>query len=131
MGEAGRLQTQAIKGTPAPRKEVALTLAHLPARVVLEEPFFVTLRIENCTERGLGPLRVAFAQREVADKKIVISGAWDNVVDELPPKGSQQLRLCLVALAAGVHKLSGLSVLDARDSRPYDSLPVTDVQVFR
>ncbi|KAL4458792.1 hypothetical protein ABPG75_013657 [Micractinium tetrahymenae] len=65
MGQMARLQTQMISLPPqqGPR-EASLSIAHLPARVVVGVPFTATLRVRSLLDRPLGPLKVAAAPQE-------------------------------------------------------------------
>lgn len=129
LGETGRLQTQQILGNPMLRKEVELKVVDLPASVVLETPFLVGFQLLNCTDRRVGPLRVSTSRDEAlgAPRAIVVSGLWALTVPPLAPQASTTFTLCLVALAAGVQKLTGVAVHDA-DGKPYDTL--TPIEMF-
>lgn len=43
-----------------PTRELSLTLARLPPAVVAERPFLLELRVDNATDRRLGPLKISF-----------------------------------------------------------------------
>ncbi|KAL2932074.1 Trafficking protein particle complex subunit 13-like protein [Bienertia sinuspersici] len=60
LGEPGRLQTQNILGSPAPRKEIDLQVVKIPPAIFLHKPFEVQLSLTNQTERALGHLRFGF-----------------------------------------------------------------------
>eukprot|EP00271_Cylindrocystis_brebissonii_P015586 TRINITY_DN38520_c0_g1_i1.p1 TRINITY_DN38520_c0_g1~~TRINITY_DN38520_c0_g1_i1.p1 ORF type:complete len:454 (-),score=82.78 TRINITY_DN38520_c0_g1_i1:56-1417(-) len=130
LGEPGRLQTQQILGNPIPRKEVELRLLELPSTVVLEHPFLVKCRVFNCTDRTVGPLRVILHREGSSEgKAIVVSGPWALMVPEMEQHSSVDVSVCLVALASGVQRMSGISVEDQRDGKPYDTLAPTEVFV--
>ncbi|CAI5505438.1 unnamed protein product [Closterium sp. Naga37s-1] len=133
LGEPGRLQTQQILGNPIARKEVELKLVSLPTRIVLERPFLVHCRVHNNSDRPLGPLRIVIARDEpvttTTPRAIVVSGPWTMTIISIAPNSSADFNLSMVALASGVHKISGVGVVDARDSKPYDALTPTEVYV--
>ncbi|CAI7861327.1 unnamed protein product, partial [Closterium sp. NIES-53] len=133
LGEPGRLQTQQILGNPIARKEVELKLVSLPSRIVLERPFLVHCRVHNNSDRPLGPLRIVIARDEpvttTTPRAIVVSGPWTMTIISIAPNSSADFNLSMVALASGVHKISGVGVVDARDSKPYDALTPTEVYV--
>ncbi|GJP48235.1 hypothetical protein CLOM_g7500 [Closterium sp. NIES-68] len=133
LGEPGRLQTQQILGNPIARKEVELKLVSLPNRIVLERPFLVHCRVHNNSDRPLGPLRIVIARDEPVTgstpRAIVVSGPWTMTIVSIASNSSADFNLSMVALASGVHKISGVGVVDARDSKPYDALTPTEVYV--
>ncbi|CAM6096380.1 unnamed protein product [Calypogeia fissa] len=131
LGEPGRLQTQQIMGNPIPRKDVSLELVELPSRIILERAFLVRLSVNNFTDRRVGPLQISMLQDETlgGTRAIVVNGLWNLIVPQLEPWASTDVNLSLVAVAVGVQRIIGIRVTDARDGKPYDTLPPTEVFV--
>ncbi|KAK9811919.1 hypothetical protein WJX72_012399 [[Myrmecia] bisecta] len=138
MGEVGRLQTQQIMGAPTARKEVELKLLSLPARIMLEQPFEAVLTVQSNVERRVGPLLLHLAPplgadaqnaQKASDGNLLVQGVRSVVVDELAPFGEQQVRMVLLPVASGVQRITGVTLVDEREGKPYDSLLPTDLLV--
>ncbi|KAG0613204.1 hypothetical protein M758_6G085200 [Ceratodon purpureus] len=131
LGEPGRLQTQQILGNPSPRKEVSLRIVELPSRIVVERPFQVRMSVSNQTDRAIGPLQISISQDDDqgVPRAIVVNGLWSMTVPQLEPLASTDVYLSLLATAVGVQKITGITVADRRDGKPYDTLTATEVFV--
>mmetsp|Transcript_130 Transcript_130/g.468 ORF Transcript_130/g.468 Transcript_130/m.468 type:complete len:451 (+) Transcript_130:290-1642(+) len=144
MGEVGRLQTQQIMGAPTSRRELELKVASLPKEIRIHEPFEVTLTVQSHVERRVGPLRLdcivqtpgeatGHSTRNPAllaeEQNIAVAGPGSILVGELPPFGNASLSLTMVALVTGVQNITGLSLVDEREGKPYDVVPATQVFV--
>ncbi|GBG58896.1 hypothetical protein CBR_g24248 [Chara braunii] len=129
LGEPGHLQTQPIMSNTGAKVEIEVRLEELPSRIVLEHPFQVKCRIKNNTDHRTGPLRVAFSRDDAAVKAVVVNGTWAQTLSDVQPQASLVFPVHLVALAAGVQKITGLCVLDARDGTHFAVVPPTEIFV--
>lgn len=136
MGERGRLQTHQIMGSTAARDaaDVSLSLASPPAAsVALEDPFCVTVRVTNRTDRPLGAMRVrcraeAFDDGAAQAQDVVLLGEHSALVDGLQPRAHADVPLWLAATACGVRRLPPVELVGL-DNLPLDSLRGADVFV--
>uniref|UniRef100_A0A7S1T4R9 Trafficking protein particle complex subunit 13 n=1 Tax=Tetraselmis chuii TaxID=63592 RepID=A0A7S1T4R9_9CHLO len=138
MGEVGRLQTQQIMGAPTPRKEVEVKVVSLPSQVWIHKPFQAELLVRSHVERRVGPLRLvcsdtthdsSTAGQQTRQCSVAVCGLATSRVGELSPFGSATLTLTMVALGLGVQSISGLSLVDDREGKPYDSISHTQIFV--
>lgn len=56
--QVGRLQTQQIVGQSDARREVSVSMKHVPGQLSLGVPFEVRLQVRNNVDRRMGPLAV-------------------------------------------------------------------------
>jgi len=137
MGEAGRLQTQQIMGAASSRKELELKVTGLPPEIWIHRTFEAELTVQSHVDGRLGPLRLVCGGRPAGGRggaqaaqpgAVVATGPDSVVLPELAPFGSASVKLRMVAVEAGVQAISGVSVLDEREGKPYSE--VTPTQVF-
>lgn len=131
MGDPARLQTQLITMPPAPPRDLLLSLASLPPRLAVEQPFTAEVLISNPGARALGPLKLSYSEGGAAGGGggVVMEGPQSIVVEEVPARGSVSVGVRLLALAPGTQLLSGLMLTDERDGRVFDSLKPAEVFV--
>ncbi|XP_011625579.1 probable trafficking protein particle complex subunit 13 homolog [Amborella trichopoda] len=130
LGEPGRLQTQQILGSPISHKEIELQIGELPSIIILDKPFLVHLILTNHTERRIGPFEVSLSGDESPESNVVyVNGLWKLALPQLEALSSMNFNLSLIATRLGVQKISGITVLDAREKKIYDSLPTSEIFV--
>lgn len=90
-------------------------------------------------DRGMLQLPLAPSNRPTADvaptspgseaSSIIPSGITKHVIDQLSPNSSKLIGVSFLALSAGVHQLSGLTLQASDGSRVYDRLQPMDILV--
>ncbi|EFJ37353.1 hypothetical protein SELMODRAFT_76214 [Selaginella moellendorffii] len=129
LGETGRLQTQQINGSPTPKKPLDVKMTNLPQRILIERPFLVRMEVTNRSEQFTGPLRVVMSETDDngTPRTVLMNGLLSLMVPPLAPLASTELEVNLVAVAAGVQRVAGICLVDARDGRQVEFVPPTEV----
>lgn len=106
LGELGR-----IKSLPLQKKistdDVELTLTSVPQRIVLEQPFVVTLQITNRGPKFIQPQLVVL--KNIMDG-LLVNGHLEQDMGDLSPNMSNTLLLHMFPVKPGMQKITGLSV---------------------
>eukprot|EP00210_Caulerpa_lentillifera_P006038 g5770.t1 len=120
LGSVGRLQTQQIQGlqVASMSREVSGKIVSIqPQTIALHQPFEVVIRIENETERVLGPLLLKFqgdneTERMKEGSAIRILGIDVLDVKALERRASSDVTLSMVALKSGIQAIQSLEIVD-------------------
>ncbi|MQL90692.1 hypothetical protein Taro_023301 [Colocasia esculenta] len=129
LGESGRLQTQQILGSATAQKEIDIQLLDIPSMIILETPFSVCLRLRNRTERRMGPFEVHVSEDDSTEEKVVmVNGLKKQNLQQLDAHSFADFEVNMIAVRLGVHKISGITLLDVQTNNLLDTLP--DLEVF-
>lgn len=129
LGEVGRIKSLPLQKKPVSMDEVELTLTSIPSRIVLEQPFVVTLQITNRGTKFIQPQLVVL--KNVMDG-LLVNGHLEQDLGDLRPDTSNTLNLHMFPVKPGIQKITGLSVRVPDSSgivKAYDFNNLADVFV--
>ena len=99
-------------GLTASKAEVAVSLLGLPARVAMEAPFPLRCLVSNHTSERRVDLQLSYLP-ESATSGVVADGLHPVRTFELAAGEERELEIMVVAVASGVQRIAGVSVLQA------------------
>ncbi|XP_063819260.1 trafficking protein particle complex subunit 13 isoform X2 [Pseudophryne corroboree] len=124
LGERGRLQTSQLQRMAPGYGDVRLSLETIPDTVNLEEPFDITCKITNCSERTMDLIL------EMCNTNAIhwccVSG---RQLGKLHPSSSLFLTLTLLSSVQGLQSVSGLRLTDTFLKRTYEYDDIAQVCV--
>lgn len=124
LGERGRLQTSQLQRMAPGYGDVRLSLEAIPDTVNLEEPFHITCKITNCSERTMDLVL------EMCDTSSVHwCGISGRQLGKLHPSSSLCLALTLLSSVQGLQSVSGLRLTDTFLKRTYEYDDIAQVCV--
>uniref|UniRef100_H0VB56 Trafficking protein particle complex subunit 13 n=1 Tax=Cavia porcellus TaxID=10141 RepID=H0VB56_CAVPO len=124
LGERGRLQTSQLQRMAPGYGDVRLSLEAIPDTVNLEEPFHITCKITNCSERTMDLVL------EMCDTSSVHwCGVSGRQLGKLLPSASLGLALTLLSSVQGLQSVSGLRLTDTFLKRTYEYDDIAQVCV--
>jgi hypothetical protein len=94
------------------KAEVVVSLLGLPARVVMEAPFPLRCLVSNHTAERRVDLQLAYLP-ESATSGVVADGLHPFPTFQLAAGEQRELDIMVVAVAHGVQRIAGVSVLQA------------------
>ncbi|XP_051972190.1 trafficking protein particle complex subunit 13-like [Xyrauchen texanus] len=118
LGERGRLQTSQLQRMASGYGDVRLSLELIPDTVNLEEPFDITCKITNCSERTMDLLLEMCNTRSIH---------WCGVSGR--QLGNLSIQLKLVSSVQGLQSISGRRVTDTFLKRTYEYDDIAQVCV--
>ncbi|XP_032885699.1 trafficking protein particle complex subunit 13 isoform X4 [Amblyraja radiata] len=124
LGEKGRLQTSQLQRMAPGYGDVRLSLEMIPDTVNLEEPFEVTCKITNCSERTMD-----LVLEMCNTNAIHWCGVSGRQLGKLSPNSSLHLALKLLASVQGLQSISGLRLMDTFLKRTYEYDDIAQVCV--
>ncbi|XP_041046153.1 trafficking protein particle complex subunit 13 isoform X6 [Carcharodon carcharias] len=124
LGERGRLQTSQLQRMAPGYGDVRLSLEMIPDTVNLEEPFEVTCKITNCSERTMD-----LVLEMCNTNAIHWCGISGRQLGKLSPNSSLHLALKLLASLQGLQSISGLRLMDTFLKRTYEYDDIAQVCV--
>uniref|UniRef100_A0AAY4DK31 Trafficking protein particle complex subunit 13 n=1 Tax=Denticeps clupeoides TaxID=299321 RepID=A0AAY4DK31_9TELE len=124
LGERGRLQTSQLQRMAPGYGDIRLTLESVPDTVNLEEPFDITCKITNCSERTMDLVLEMCNTRSVH-----WCGVSGRQLGKLSPSASMSLPLKLLTSAQGLQSVSGLRLTDTFLKRTYEYDDIAQVCV--
>ncbi|XP_035628574.1 trafficking protein particle complex subunit 13-like isoform X1 [Oncorhynchus keta] len=124
LGERGRLQTSQLQRMAPGYGDVRLSLEMIPDTVNLEEPFDITCKITNCSERTMDLVL------EMCNTcSIHWCGVSGRQLGKVSPSASLALPLKLLSSVQGLQSISGLRLTDTFLKRTYEYDDVAQVCV--
>ncbi|TRY92588.1 hypothetical protein DNTS_020502 [Danionella cerebrum] len=124
LGERGRLQTSQLQRMAPGYGDVRLSLEFIPDTVNLEEPFDITCKITNCSERTMDLLLEMCNTRSVH-----WCGVSGRQLGKLSPSSSLSIPLKLLCSVQGLQLISGLRLTDTFLKRTYEYDDIAHVLV--
>ncbi|XP_043919291.1 trafficking protein particle complex subunit 13 isoform X2 [Protopterus annectens] len=115
LGERGRLQTSQLQRMAPGYGDVRLSLEAIPDTVNLEEPFDITCKITNCSERTMD-----LVLEMCNTNSIHWCGVSGRQLGKLSPSSSLHLSLKLLTSVQGLQSVSGLRLTDTFLKRTYE-----------
>ncbi|XP_075446287.1 trafficking protein particle complex subunit 13 isoform X3 [Ascaphus truei] len=124
LGERGRLQTSQLQRMAPGYGDVRLSLETIPDTVSLEEPFDITCKITNCSERTMDLIL------EMCNTNAIHwCGVSGRQLGKLHPSSSLHLALTLLSSVQGLQTISGLRLTDTFLKRTYEYDDIAQVCV--
>uniref|UniRef100_A0A8C1VHB8 Trafficking protein particle complex subunit 13 n=1 Tax=Cyprinus carpio TaxID=7962 RepID=A0A8C1VHB8_CYPCA len=124
LGERGRLQTSQLQRMAPGYGDVRLSLELIPDTVSLEEPFDITCKITNCSERTMD------LELEMCNTRSVHwCGVSGRQLGKLSPSASLSIPLKLLSSVQGLQSISGLRLTDTFLKRTYEYDDIAQVCV--
>uniref|UniRef100_A0A673YWR5 Trafficking protein particle complex subunit 13 n=1 Tax=Salmo trutta TaxID=8032 RepID=A0A673YWR5_SALTR len=124
LGERGRLQTSQLQRMAPGYGDVRLSLEMIPDTVNLEEPFDITCKITNCSERTMDLVL------EMCNTcSIHWCGVSGRQLGKVSPSASLALPLKLLSSVQGLQSISGLRLTDTFLKRTYEYDDIAQVCV--
>ncbi|XP_078221573.1 trafficking protein particle complex subunit 13 isoform X17 [Callithrix jacchus] len=124
LGERGRLQTSQLQRMAPGYGDVRLSLEAIPDTVNLEEPFHITCKITNCSERTMD-----LVLEMCNTNSIHWCGISGRQLGKLHPSSSLCLALTLLSSVQGLQSISGLRLTDTFLKRTYEYDDIAQVCV--
>ncbi|XP_008062688.1 trafficking protein particle complex subunit 13-like [Carlito syrichta] len=124
LGERGKLQTSQLPRMAPGYGDVRLSLEAIPDTVNLEEPFHVTCKITNCSERTMD-----LVLEMCNTNSIHWCGVSGRQLGKLRPSSSLCLALPLLSSVQGLQSVSGLRLTDTFLERTYEYDDIAQVCV--
>lgn len=124
LGERGRLQTSQLQRMAPGYGDVRLSLEAMPDTVNLEEPFHITCKITNCSERTMD-----LVLEMCNTNSIHWCGISGRQLGKLHPSSSLCLALTLLSSVQGLQSISGLRLTDTFLKRTYEYDDIAQVCV--
>ncbi|NXH70957.1 TPC13 protein, partial [Hydrobates tethys] len=124
LGERGRLQTSQLQRMAPGYGDVRLSLETIPDTVNLEEPFDITCKITNCSERTMD-----LVLEMCNTNSIHWCGVSGRQLGKLHPSSSLHLALTLLSSVQGLQSVSGLRLTDTFLKRTYEYDDIAQVCV--
>uniref|UniRef100_A0A7E4W704 Trafficking protein particle complex subunit 13 n=1 Tax=Panagrellus redivivus TaxID=6233 RepID=A0A7E4W704_PANRE len=109
MGEKGRLQTSALSRVTPGHGELRLTIEQIPGMVPVLQPFVISCKLYNCSER---PLDLVLSLDGSLQPDIVFCSTSGQHLGQVAPSKTVQFSLNAFATAAGLKSISGLRITD-------------------
>ncbi|XP_063579939.1 trafficking protein particle complex subunit 13 isoform X6 [Pongo abelii] len=125
LGERGRLQTSQLQRMAPGYGDVRLSLEAIPDTVNLEEPFHITCKITNCSERTMD-----LVLEMCNTNSIHWCGISGRQLGKLHPSSSLCLALTLLSSVQGLQSISGLRLTDTFLKRTYEYDDIAQVCVI-
>eukprot|EP00026_Physarum_polycephalum_P006721 Phypoly_transcript_06772.p1 GENE.Phypoly_transcript_06772~~Phypoly_transcript_06772.p1 ORF type:complete len:402 (-),score=59.33 Phypoly_transcript_06772:59-1264(-) len=128
LGEVGRIKSLPLQKKAISTDEVELTLTSIPPRIVLEQPFVVTLQVTNRGTKLIQPQLVVL--KNIMDG-LLVNGHLEQDLGELKQEASKTLSLHMFPVKPGIQKITGLSVRvpDGGSFKAYEFNNLADVFV--
>ncbi|XP_061554670.1 trafficking protein particle complex subunit 13 isoform X1 [Phycodurus eques] len=124
LGERGRLQTSQLQRMAPGYGDIRLSMEVIPDTVNLEEPFDISCKITNCSERTMDLL-----VEMINTSSVHWCGVSGRALGKLSPGASLSLPLTLLASVQGLQSISGLRLTDSFLKRTYEYDDVAQVCV--
>ncbi|XP_004862925.1 trafficking protein particle complex subunit 13 isoform X1 [Heterocephalus glaber] len=124
LGERGRLQTSQLQRMAPGYGDVRLSLEAIPDTVNLEEPFHITCKITNCSERTMDLVLEMYNTNSIH-----WCGISGRQLGKLHPSSSLCLALTLLSSVQGLQSVSGLRLTDTFLKRTYEYDDIAQVCV--
>ncbi|XP_053303987.1 trafficking protein particle complex subunit 13 isoform X4 [Spea bombifrons] len=124
LGERGRLQTSQLQRMAPGYGDVRLNIETIPDTVSLEEPFDITCKITNCSERTMD-----LVLEMCNTNSIHWCGVSGRQLGKLHPSSSLHLTLILLSSIQGLQSVSGLRLTDIFLKRTYEYDDIAQVCV--
>lgn len=124
LGERGRLQTSQLQRMAPGYGDVRLSLELIPDTVNLEEPFDITCKITNCSERTMDLLLEMCNTRSIH-----WCGVSGRQLGKLSPSASLSIPLKVLSSVQGLQSISGLRLTDTFLKRTYEYDDIAQVCV--
>lgn len=117
LGEKGRLQTSQLQRQAPDYGDVRVIYENLPSKVKVEEPFDIKCKVINASTRTLD-LILKLQSSQSSD--LLWCGVSNRKIGPLEPGSFTYLHLTAFPIKAGLHSITGISLIDSFLKRTYD-----------
>lgn len=119
LGEKSKLYTMPLEREAQSCGALKLSLQKIPDTVSLEEPFQITCKITNCTDRMM---KLFVKMQDTTSVRWC--GHSRSYLDKLIPGSSVSFTLTLMCLQLGLRRISGIRIIDTalKTKYSYDGL---------
>ncbi|XP_004685933.1 PREDICTED: trafficking protein particle complex subunit 13-like [Condylura cristata] len=114
LGEKAMLQTIQLKREAPCYGNLRLSLMTIPDTVILEEPFYITCKITNCSDQ-----KMKLVLNMGDTDSIRWCGSSGKYLGNLPPRSSLCFTLTLLSLKLGLQSVSGIRITDKLLKKTY------------
>ncbi|CAB3405681.1 unnamed protein product [Caenorhabditis bovis] len=126
MGERGRLQTSALQRIVPGYGDVRLSVEKTPSTVLVKQPFQITCRLYNCSDRALD---IQLHLEQAKSNPLVICTSSGISLGQILPSKHIDFQLDVFAVAVGIQSISGLRIVDTLTKREYEHDDIAQVFV--
>ena len=127
LGQSGRLQTSQLSRKVPPLDPFEISVLSIPLVVQAEQPFTVTCRIRN--NQPNDKLRITVQGVKSKMSSVLLRGVSEKSVGVVEVGGCVDFDLEFFPLLVGMHKITGLKVLEAISGTSRDVDSLADVYV--
>lgn len=117
LGEKGRLQTSQLQRKTPEYGDIRVTFENLPSKVPVDQPFDVTCKIVNASERTLD---LILKLRSIQDASLLWCGISNRKLGPIEPGSNICVNLTALPINTGLYSLNGVSLVDLFLKRTYD-----------
>lgn len=114
LGEMAMLQTIQLEREAPSYGNMMLSLETIPDTVILEEPFHITCKITNCSNR-----KMKLVLKMCDTDSIRWCGSSGRNLGKLSPSSSFHFTLALLSLKMGLQSVSGIRITDKLLKKTY------------
>ncbi|KAJ3088713.1 hypothetical protein HK102_008116 [Quaeritorhiza haematococci] len=128
MGQIGRLQTSQLSRKVPPLDPFDMSVVGFPETVYAEEPFALTCRVRNNgTDKSV---KIAITGVKSRMSSVLLHGPAEKLIGEVGPFEHRDFTLHFFPLLAGLHKITGLKVLEVNSGVTKELDNLADVYVM-
>ncbi|KAG3272267.1 trafficking protein particle complex subunit 13 [Ictidomys tridecemlineatus] len=124
LGEMAILQTIQLEREAPFYGNIKLSLEKIPDTVIMEEPFHITCKITNCSDK-----KMKLVLKMCDTPSVRWCGNSGRYLGKLPTKSSLCFTLTLLSLKLGLQSISGIRITDKVLRKTYDYDDVANVFV--
>ncbi|KAJ1534781.1 hypothetical protein HK096_003450 [Nowakowskiella sp. JEL0078] len=127
FGQTGRLQTSQLSRKPQIVDDLEIIPLKLPENIRAEQPFILLCRVYNNLPTETAKIIVVGVKSKMSS--ILLRGTSDRYVGEIPPMESMDVTLEFFPLLSGLHKITGLKIVEMKTGVGKEVENLTDVFV--
>jgi trafficking protein particle complex subunit 13 len=127
LGQTGRLQTSQLSRKVQSLDPYEVTVVTIPPRICAEVPFSLVCRVRN--NMTAEHIKISVAGVKSRMSSVLLWGASERVVGDIPPLEYRDFELELFPLLAGLHKVTGLKIVEMITGVTRDIDILTDVYI--
>eukprot|EP00164_Ancoracysta_twista_P008444 GFYU01012226.1.p1 GENE.GFYU01012226.1~~GFYU01012226.1.p1 ORF type:complete len:459 (+),score=100.52 GFYU01012226.1:88-1464(+) len=117
MGEPGRLQTSPVQKKETVPKDVVMSLQNVPTHVSILNPFNAVCIVSNVSDKSYH-LQFCVEQPDTP-AGISVNGVSGQFLGEILPRTTASIPIGLFPIKPGLQKISGIHVVDIRNSTSF------------
>jgi len=130
MGEAGRLQSNTVQRKLPVVRGVEIHLISAPSEVHLETPFEIVISVANTSSSEMQLQLMASTMLPPAPAAIVVEGVCTRNLGTFRPNSSQSVTIRMLAIETGMHRVTGLQLIDVLSEQVHEVGSLADIFVL-